>query len=205
MTATLWWLAGAGVAAVADWIAVARGDRTVERVAKPAATVLLILAALAIEPSDSAQRVAFVVALCASLAGDVALLHDRFLAGLGAFLVAHLAFATGFVLGGLVVPLVVLGAVVAGTVAVAVGRTIVLSAGGDGLAVPVTVYLVVIAGMAAAATGSGDPAAVAGASLFVVSDALIGWRRFVAARAWMPVAIMVTYHAAQALLVLSLA
>ncbi|MFV0526441.1 MAG: lysoplasmalogenase family protein [Acidimicrobiales bacterium] len=46
--------------------------------------------------------------------------------------------------------------------------------------------------------------ALALATLFVISDALLGWNRFVAARSWMPVAVMVAYHGAQALLVLSL-
>jgi hypothetical protein len=42
-----------------------------------------------------------------------------------------------------------------------------------------------------------------GAALFAGSDALIAWERFVAKRAWGPVTIIVTYHLAQALLVLS--
>ena len=46
--------------------------------------------------------------------------------------------------------------------------------------------------------------ATIGAVLFMTSDALIGWRRFVRELAWMPVAVIVTYHLAQALLVTSL-
>ena len=40
--------------------------------------------------------------------------------------------------------------------------------------------------------------------LYMISDSLIGEQRFVQPRAWQPVGIMVTYHLAQALLVLSL-
>ena len=43
-----------------------------------------------------------------------------------------------------------------------------------------------------------------GAVFFMTSDALIGEDRFVQPRPWQPVAIIVTYHVAQALLVVSL-
>jgi uncharacterized membrane protein YhhN len=58
--------------------------------------------------------------------------------------------------------------------------------------------------MVLAAGRSGSPLALAGAVLFYGSDSLIAWNRFVRPLAWAPVAIMVTYHAAQALLTLSL-
>ena len=37
-----------------------------------------------------------------------------------------------------------------------------------------------------------------------MSDTILGWRRFVGSKAWMPVAIMVTYHLGQVGLVASL-
>jgi uncharacterized membrane protein YhhN len=46
--------------------------------------------------------------------------------------------------------------------------------------------------------------AAAGAVLFYVSDALIGFSRFVREWPWAPVAIIVTYHLGQAGLVLAL-
>ena len=45
---------------------------------------------------------------------------------------------------------------------------------------------------------------IAGTTLFVVSDSLLGWRQFVRSHAWMAVAVMVTYHAAIVSLALSL-
>ena len=45
---------------------------------------------------------------------------------------------------------------------------------------------------------------MAGAALFYASDALIGWERFVEARDGGHLAVMVTYHLGQILLVLSL-
>jgi uncharacterized membrane protein YhhN len=76
----------------------------------------------------------------------------------------------------------------------------------------VVLYLVTICAMAVAATRTGEPAAIAGAWLFVASDALLGWGRLRAPRPGMPrgggqglgVAVMVTYHLAQALLVVAL-
>ena len=72
------------------------------------------------------------------------------------------------------------------------------------LVAPVATYMVLIAAMAVAAAGSGAPVAAAGAAAFLVSDSLIAESRFVAERRWHPVAIMVTYHAALAGLVLGL-
>ena len=48
------------------------------------------------------------------------------------------------------------------------------------------------------------PTAMMGATLFFVSDALLGWNRFVRPLRWAPVGIMTTYHLGQAGLVLSL-
>jgi hypothetical protein len=57
--------------------------------------------------------------------------------------------------------------------------------------------------MVASAAAAGNAWAVAGALLFLTSDTMLGWRQFVSKRPWMPVAIMVTYHLAQAGLVIS--
>ena len=43
---------------------------------------------------------------------------------------------------------------------------------------------------------TGLPWVIAGTTLFVVSDSILGWGQFVHRKGWMPVAIMVTYHGA---------
>ena len=59
--------------------------------------------------------------------------------------------------------------------------------------------------MAVAATRTGEPAAIAGAWLFVASDTLLGWGTFRGAESRdQRVAVIVTYHLAQLLLVLAL-
>jgi uncharacterized membrane protein YhhN len=73
------------------------------------------------------------------------------------------------------------------------------------LLAPVAVYMIVISTMVAAALATGVALAAAGALLFFASDTLIAWNRFVGAKAWAPLAIMVTYHLGQAGLVVSLA
>ncbi len=65
-------------------------------------------------------------------------------------------------------------------------------------------YLIAISLMFAAAAATGNPWAIVGAGLFVTSDSVLGWRRFVGERRWMPVTIMVTYHLGQGALVASL-
>jgi uncharacterized membrane protein YhhN len=73
------------------------------------------------------------------------------------------------------------------------------------MVVPVVAYVATILVMVASAVASGNPLAAIGALLFMTSDAFIGEDRFVQHRAWQPLVIIVTYHVAQALLVLSLA
>jgi uncharacterized membrane protein YhhN len=62
----------------------------------------------------------------------------------------------------------------------------------------------VISAMLATALATGNLLAGAGAVLFVASDSMIAWDRFVRPFRWAPVAIMVTYHLGQAGLVASL-
>jgi uncharacterized membrane protein YhhN len=208
----------AAIAAVIDWVAVwvdGPRSRAVERVAKP--VVLLALLAVAVAwPAGTGDAAAvrpwLIAALAASLAGDVLLLPPgRFVAGLVAFLLAHLAYLVAFAQLPGSVPWLVVGVVLAGGVAATVGRLLVGAARRVGLAAPVAVYLVAICGMAIAATRTGVPAAILGAWLFVASDAMLAWGRFKAPPPGSPrgtprlrVAVIVTYHLGQVLLVAAL-
>lgn len=209
MTATAWvLLAVAALTALANWWSRLTHHRPTEVVSKPLTLAALIAVAVALDPADPAVRAWFVVALGWSLAGDVLLLDDRrFVAGLAAFLVGHVAYVVGFVVGGSDAP--GLGAVglalvvaVGATAGVRVVRGAVATK--PALGPPVVAYLVVISAMTVAAWASGSAVAAAGATLFLASGTVLGWRVFVAARAWMPVTIMATYHLGQAGLVLSL-
>jgi uncharacterized membrane protein YhhN len=208
VTGLAWTLLGVAAGfAVGDWVALVIRRRSLELVCKPAATVALLGLALALHPASGDRRIVFVVALGLSLAGDVFLMFDRFLPGLASFLVAQVAYAAGFAIGGGSAGEYALGVGIVLVVAVPVAVRLVraLRRGGHGAFVgPVLAYLTAIAAMVTGAIASGNAWAIVGAALFFTSDSLIAEHRFVKERRFTPVAIMVTYHLAQAGLVLSL-
>jgi uncharacterized membrane protein YhhN len=202
----------AAVFAVGDWFAVARSQRALEYLCKPATLVALLLAAGALDPAADAhsRRAWFVAALACSLAGDVLLMlpQDLFVAGLAAFLAAHVFYLAGFWTHGPAVSALMVAIVVVALVIVPLGRTILAAIGRGGLPrelrIAVSVYMVVISAMLATALATGIVLAGIGATLFAASDSMIAWNRFVRRFAWAPLAIMVTYHLGQAGLVASL-
>ena len=157
-------------------------------------------------PTPAARRAWFVAALVCSLVGDVLLMlpADLFVAGLAAFLVGHLCYVAGFWVHG------------PGAIAFlsrprrwpSWWRPWPSHPGRVGTAarvrVPVALYIVVISVMLATALATGNVAAGVGAALFVSSDTMIAWNRFVRPFRGADVGIMVTYHLGQAGLVLSL-
>ena len=152
-------------------------------------------------------RVWFVVALLCSLAGDVLLMlpSDLFVAGLAAFLVGHLCYVAGFWSHGPEAATFVITVVAVVVVIAPLGHRILRPLRGrPGLGVPVALYMMVIAVMLATALSTGNAFAGVGAVLFVGSDAMIAWNRFVRPFRHAELGIMVTYHLGQAGLVLSL-
>jgi uncharacterized membrane protein YhhN len=176
--------------------------------------VLLIAAALALDPADDGVRNLFVAALVLCLIGDVFLMlpSDAFVLGLGSFLLGHLAYVAGFIASGMVASRLGIGIVVVALAVTALGIPILraVRAGDEPeLAPPVMAYMGVISAMVACAIGAGPVLAVLGAALFYASDACIAWNRFVSPEGRGPtshprLAIITTYHAAQVALVLSL-
>lgn len=198
-------LVAAAVSAGMNLWAVSAQRRPVEYVSKPLTLCLLIGAALTVDPVDDSQRIWFIVALSFSLAGDIFLMlpSDRFLAGLTAFLAAHIAYSAGMVSRGLEAYALAIGAVVAVAAIVTLGRRISRCAPAA-LRVPVGMYMVVISGMVVLAVGTAQPWIAGGALLFWASDSLIGWTRFVGDFRQSRVAVMATYHLGQGALVLGL-
>jgi uncharacterized membrane protein YhhN len=198
-----------GVYALGNWWAVEYGNRRLEWLCKPTALVALAGAAVTLEAAEPAVKAAFVIGLLLSLAGDVFLMlpSDRFLVGLGSFFLAHVAYVVGFLLAGPEAVLVVLGLVVVAVGVVRIGRPLVrqVRAGDQAdFAGPVTAYMGVISLMVVAAFGAGNLWGIAGALSFYASDATLGWNRFVRETSHGRLAVMVTYHLGQFLLVLSL-
>jgi uncharacterized membrane protein YhhN len=192
----------AAVFAVADWVAVHLGNKRLEYVAKPAALLFLAGAASVLTPDDPTQQRWFLYALGMCLAGDIHLMLNRFVPGLAAFLVGHLLYIGGFGLSDAWPWVLVVSVVTA-----SLGARILAAVRGRGeraLIGPVAAYMAAITVMVACAIGSGNRVAAIGAVLFMVSDTLIAWNKFVVPLRWAPVAIMVLYHLGQGALVLSL-
>lgn len=202
----------AGVVAAVDWAAVHGSWSRTEQVAKPLTLVLLIAAAAVADLGPVKPWV--IAALTLGLIGDVGLLLSKsdepdlpFLAGLGAFLVGHACYVvaflhTGVTTGSLLLGVFIVG-VLAGTSLPAVVRG---AAAADGplLAGVVTLYAAVLASMAVLAVGTGLAATAVGGVLFVVSDSLLARERFVRAVPHGPLLVIVTYHLAQALILVGL-
>ena len=210
MTAAAWVFAAVfAVAAGANWWSRWTQHRPTELWSKPLALVALIGVAATLDPVDPTVRAWFVVALVCSLAGDLFLLDGdrRFVPGLVAFLLAHVAFTIGLALApdwswaGFAVG-AAMTAVLAATVGVRIVRA--ASASAAVLGPAVTAYLVAISAMFCAAVATGNLWAIGGAGLFVASDSVLGWRQFVGAQQWMTPTVMITYHLGQAGLVASL-
>jgi uncharacterized membrane protein YhhN len=210
----------AAVFAVGNWIAVSRDDRTpangrgerqrLEYVCKPGTLLALIVAAAALDPAAGAdaRQHWFVAALAFSLVGDVLLMlpSDQFVGGLSAFFVAHVCYVAGFWSHGPAAGALLVAVAVTVVVIGLLGRKILgaVRVQDRALAGPVAAYMVVIGAMLATALAVGNPVAAAGAVLFVASDSMIAWDRFVAKVPNASLLIMVTYHLGQAGLVLSL-
>ena len=199
----------AAAASLLDWLAVMRKIPSLEYVAKPLTTAALFATALTLDVTHDASWMWRLIALAFCLLGDVFLMlpTDAFVKGLASFAVAQVLFAVSFLSGDPDGARLIIGVVVMVPFAVMLARRFVGAmrrAGHGALVGPVVVYVVVISAMSVTAIAAGSAVAIIGALLFMVSDSLIAETRFVKARAWQPVGIMVTYHAALVGLVLGL-
>ncbi len=202
-------MAAAALMAMVDWVALVGDRRRVGLVTKPAAILLLLAAAVMVAPVNTEQRTFFVAALALSAAGDVALLAPPrwFAVGLGAFLLAHVAY-----IGGLLQVQGTGESVAAGLVFVALaglfmGIPIVLGAArkrGAALGVAVAAYLATISAMVVLAGQSDLILARVGAVLLYASDGVLGWNRFVTPIRQGRLLTRVPYHLGQGLMILSL-
>ncbi|MDH3292933.1 MAG: lysoplasmalogenase [Acidimicrobiia bacterium] len=186
------------------------GERWVEWLSKPLATLALIGLAATVEAADQSQQQWFVIGLVLCLAGDVALMlpTELFRTGLVSFLLGHLAFIIGFLnrfefapIAAIVIGLILLaGCLVIGFVHLLPN----VRRRAPDLYGPVLAYVAVIGSMGITSIQGGHWAAPLGAAAFAVSDLTLADHKFVSARQWSPPAVMITYHLALALLVWSL-
>lgn len=208
------WLGLSFSTALADWYAVARDEKRLERLAKPLTLLLLLLWFIGRVPLQGGSAW-FAAGLLFSLLGDVALLSERgFLGGLVAFFLAHLCYLVGFntPLGEVPLfwslPVAILLAMSAARLLRRIAAGL-LERGMGNLIAPVYAYGLVLSLMLLSALMTlfrrdwSTAAALAlsgGAVLFYFSDILLAWDRFVTplrhGRLWT----MILYHLGQILL-----
>jgi uncharacterized membrane protein YhhN len=206
-----YWCAAIAVSALLTIIAAKRRGWAFY-VLKPLTTVLILGLALT-QHSSMALHPSYMLLVAAglvfSLAGDVLLMlpRDRFVAGLVAFLVAHLLYIRAFTLEGvratwwIVVPLAAYAVVL---------LRILLPHVAAKLKAPVVVYALVLLAMAWAAVErdaggrAGGMYAALGALLFVASDTALAINRFARPFRGADAVVLGTYYAAQTLIALSI-
>lgn len=172
-----------------------------------AASVVAKVASVSLLALVAARRGAagLAVALALSSVGDLFLEWDRqglFVAGLSAFLLAHLVYIALFVRGSRR-PAAVTPARAGAAFAVFAGGALVAAwiwPGLGPLQVPVAAYMAVLLtmGVAAQLGRFGTPLVAVGAALFVASDSMIGISAFKRPFAWSGTLIWCAYYLAQA-------
>lgn len=204
------------IIAIVDWAAVYSRYKPLEYIAKPAVMVVLLIWMWQASAFQGAL-LWFGIALVFSLAGDVFLMlrREQFIPGLVSFLLAHLAYIIGFNqtspawnLPGLIIIVLVALTMLRIYRRIAAGL---VAGGNSSLRTPVMIYSLVISLMLISAlltltgnTWQALPAILVstGALLFFISDTLLAWNKFVQPLRFAPLAVIITYHLGQTLLVL---
>lgn len=203
-------LAAYGLLAVTNVVAVGRTHETLSNLTQWLLMPTLVVVLLTLAPRGRRPlprlRTATLVALGFSWLGD--LLPDlvpqsaSFLAMVGAFLLAQLAFIVGFLPFRRQSILTRRRGLVAAYAVAFVGLVLACAGGAGSLLVPVVVYGATLTVMAVLATGVNTLTGIGGA-VFMLSDSLIALGAF---RGWesrpLSVAVMATYAVAELLLVL---
>ena len=181
------WSAATAVCVAALLASERSGSRAGVWIAKPAASSAFIAVALAAGATGTSYGCAILAGLALSWLGDVLLIpRDApkvFLAGVGSFLLGHVAYAVAFLARGVALGTTVVAAAVVVALAVAVLSWLRPHVGPDmRLAVPA--YITVISVMVVAALGTyafgGNPWIPLGAVGFYFSDLSVARDRFVA-------------------------
>ncbi|MEI7056751.1 lysoplasmalogenase [Nocardioides sp. CCNWLW239] len=197
--------------AVTDWTCVWSGRRRLHYATKPLVMVGLMGLTVLLGLVSGGQAAAWwlLVALFFGMLGDISMIGSstrRFLGGVALFFVGHLAYAVTFLTLGLDAPLWSwAGLAAAVALAIPMGRVLrgARRMGGTPMVAALAAYSVVIAAMLVLGWLTGSIWIAAGATIFVVSDTLIGLN--LAEHGNQPprltnVQIMVTYHVGQALI-----
>jgi uncharacterized membrane protein YhhN len=199
------------VLAILDWFAIAKGWQRVKYIATPAVMAAL-LSWITMNGGLQGPMRWFALGLLFSLFGDILLMlpKDFFLAGVVSFALAQTTYTYGFNTEGIVIDIaVVILIIIISIMSYQILRK--LSAGLNfrgliELRIPVIIYAILISLMLLSALVtfirpgwrlSEAMLSSAGAMLFVISDSLLSWDRFVAPITNARTIVMVTYHLGQ--------
>lgn len=133
--------------------------------------------------------------------------HLLFLAGLLAFLLGHLGYARAMQVHGTDQLSVAFGLILVLIALLSFGYRVIAGAhalGGGRLTVAVVLYMVALGSAVVLGVGTEQLWIASGIVLFAISDLVLAYDRFVQARPYAPVSVAITYHLAQALLLLGL-
>jgi alkenylglycerophosphocholine hydrolase len=130
-----------------------------------------------------------------------------FVIGLSAFLIGHLFYFGGFLTQWTfswvrffsIIPIAIYGYFMGNKLVDALQ-----SNGEHALIIPVLFYLIVISTMFWSAIMSGNTWAILGSTLFIISDSVLAWNKFVSEITYSGEIIMITYYTAQFLIAKSL-
>jgi uncharacterized membrane protein YhhN len=200
------------ILAIVDWFAVDRKWRTLEYICKPAVMIILIIW-LVQQGSLSNWMIWFVLGAIFSLAGDIFLMlpQNLFLPGLVSFLLAHISYIVG--INRTFPPVTPIGVIFFIVVVIIAWRLYTQFRKGmeakkvSKLKIPVLIYVIIISFMTLSALLTffreewGIHSAIlisGGAILFFISDSIIAWERFVSPVSHGRLKTMITYHLAQA-------
>lgn len=176
-------------------------------IAKPLAAAGFVAAAWANGALATPYGLWIFLGLVLSALGDVLLIPKQspraFLAGLGSFLLAHLAYALAFAVRGLDPATVVVAMATVLALGLAVLRGLLAYVPAN-MRNPVLAYVVVISGMLVCAAGTvghrGMPSIFVGAFAFYLSDLAVARQRFVHKSFWNKAWGLPLYFSAQLLL-----
>lgn len=256
MTTAGWaFVAVAAVLAVLDWVAVGTRRRALERCAKPAALLGLVIAAALAHPTHPGVHGWLVLALSFGVIGDLALAFETdhraglpvqelsrssvagpagvaraaaeasvaavepvpgagapagrlpFALGLSSFLLGHVCYAAAMLRHGTDSISIGFGLILVLLGLFAFGYRILLGAhalGGATVTFAVTAYIAALGSAVVLGVGTTSLWVAYGIVLFGASDLVLATDRFVGRRSWAPLAVSISYHLAQFLLLIGL-
>jgi uncharacterized membrane protein YhhN len=133
--------------------------------------------------------------------GDALL--KNFVVGLSAFLIGHLFYIAAFITRWkfswirlcTIVPILIYAGIIATNLNGAMQNT-----DNEGLIIPVMIYLFIILSMGWFSMMTGNVWSMLGSTLFIISDSILAWNKFISHVSYSGVLIMLTYYTAQFLI-----